>query len=379
MKELKTAIIGAGFIGKQHIEALRRIPGTRITAIADVNEEMGRQVMKKMCIPSCYQDYREMLLKERPDVIHNCTPSSLHYEVNKEVILSGTHIYCEKPLTLTGEEAGELTRLAAQKGVAAGVNFNYRNNVMVHEMKERIRQDAIGTPFMVYGEYLQDWLLYETDYDWRMDPALGGESRAIADIGSHCFDTAQYVLGKEIKAVYARLINLYPVRKKSLKKTETFSEAEGTQYEKVPVPSEDAAFIMAEFEDKSQALFHVTQVCAGSKNGLALTVSGKKASLRWEQERPDHLLVGYREKGNEDIYAGAQYLTDYAKPFATLPNGHPVGWADAFTNGIGSFYRHIQNPELPYVHADFSDGWKIMKIVEACLKSSRENRWIEIG
>ena len=208
MEQIKVGIIGAGFIGKQHIEAVRRIPGLTVLALCDTNEKAGREIAQNLGIPEFYSDYREMMKNPELVSIHNCTPTNMHFEINRAALEAGKHIYCEKPLTMTVEEATELIRLAKEKHVCTGVNFNYRNNVMVHEMKDRVGRQAIGKAFMVYGEYLQDWLLFDTDYDWRMNLETGGESRAVADIGSHCFDTAQYVLGRRIKSVYANLIHL---------------------------------------------------------------------------------------------------------------------------------------------------------------------------
>ncbi len=378
MKRLKIAVIGAGFIGKQHVEAIRRVPGTEVTALADINEKMGEEMAQNLAIPAFYTNYEEMLAKEKPDAVHICTPSSLHYTMSRDVLAAGIPVFCEKPLTLKAEEAERLTAMAENAGIVTGVNFNYRNHVMVHEIKEQIRQGGIGEPVMVYGEYLQDWLLYETDYNWRMNPAAGGESRAIADIGSHCFDLAQYVLGKNITAVYAKLIRVYPFRKKPTGGTQTFEKAAGGAYETVPVENEDAAYIMAEFDGGIQGLFYVSQVCAGAKNGLKICVSGKEKSLTWEQERPDHLRIGNRDGGNEDCYAGAGYLTDYAKAFAQLPEGHPAAWTDALTNGINDFYGKIRNPGRQAVSADFLTGARIMNIIEACLQSDREQRWVKI-
>lgn len=379
-KKLKVGVIGTGFIGKQHIEAIRRIPGTEVCAIADSNLNMAKSVSEQLFIQNYYQDYKEMLKDEVIDIIHNCTPSAMHYVINKDVIASGKHIYCDKPFTLTSTESEELITLAFEKGVAAGVNFNYRNNVMVHEMHERIKNGNIGKVLMIHGEYLQDWLLYETDYDWRMDPKIGGKSRAIADIGSHCFDTIQYVIGKKIISVYAKLMTMYPVRK-HMEKTDTFSGNNGKVIDEIPIESEDAAFIMVKFEDGILGLFNISQVCAGKKNGLMINVSGSEASLEWKQENADKLFVGHRDVGNEDIYADAKYLTSYAKKYATLPNGHSVGWADAFRNGIASFYESVRNEsymEKEQVYATFDNAHRIMKIVEACLKSNEVGHWINI-
>lgn len=378
MKKYQVGIIGTGFIGKQHIEAIGRIPGVYIKAISDMNEEQGRKVGEQFGIKEFYQDYKELLKDPEIDVIHNCTPTFMHYPISRDAILSGKHVYCEKPLTLTAAEAEELVDLAEKKSVSGAVNFNYRSNVMVHEMKARIEKGKIGTPFMIYGEYLQDWLLYDTDYDWRMNPEMGGISRAVADIGSHCFDTMEYVLGRKIISVYARLINVYPVRKKGMNSGETFAHRNSGDYLEVSVPSEDAAFIMVEFEKGIHGFINLSQVCAGMKNGMSICVSGSEGSLKWKQERADHLWAGHRDSGNEDIYAASQFLEKESRAFASLPAGHSVGWADAFCNGIRNFYDCLDKKKCNYGYADLRDGLRVMKIIKACVISNKENRWVDV-
>lgn len=380
MKKIKVAIIGTGFIGKQHIEAVRRIPGTEIVAIVDTNANMAKKVSEAFYIEKFYTDYKEMLKDEKIDIVHNCTPSAMHYEINKDIILSKKHVYCEKPLTLTAKESEELVALAKEHNVCAAANFNYRHNAMVREMYERVQNNQIGRVLSVHGEYLQDWLLFDTDYDWRMNPKLGGESRAIADIGSHCFDTIQYVLDKKIVSVYANLTTVHPVRKR-MKSNGTFIAGEGEVLDTHEINSEDEAYIIAKFEDGTKGMFHVSQICAGKKNHFELTVSGEIASLKWNQERCDKLEIGKRECGNEDLFVGPQYLQGEAVSYATLPNGHPVGWADAFRNAINSCYTSIRNntytnEKQPY--ATFDEAWYVMKIVEACLESNKEDKWISI-
>ena len=380
MKKIKIGIIGNGFIGKQHIEAIRRVPGTYIAAVVGTNVEMAKKICEEFCIPKYYANYKEMLEDETIDIVHNCTPSSMHYSINKDTILSGRHIYCEKPLTLTAKEAEELVKLAKDKGVCAAVNFNYRHNAMVREMYERVRNKQTGKILSVHGEYLQDWLLYDTDYNWRMDPKIGGESRAIADIGSHCFDTIQYILDKKIVSVYSNLTTVHSIRKE-VKNTTTFSHGDGEVIDKHKINSEDEAYIMTKFEDGTKGLFHVSQVCAGKKNYLHLTVSGEKFSMEWNQEQSDKLWIGKRESGNEELFVGQQYLQGEAKEYATLPNGHPVGWADAFKNAIHSYYTSIRNESYKdkiQGYSTFNDAWYIMKIVEACLESNKQEQWISI-
>lgn len=380
MERLKVGVIGVGFIGKQHIEAIRRIPGTDIIAVSDVGP-YAEKVSKSLGIAKYYTDYKEMLEQEELDVIHNCTPNGMHKEINEAAIQKGIHVYSEKPLTLTSIEAEELCNKCNSSQVKTAVNFNYRHHILVHEMKERVALGELGEFTHLQVEYLQDWLLLDTDYDWRMDKQMGGDSRAIADIGSHCFDLIQYITGQKIVSVNCHLFTMYANRKKG-NKQDTFSSTDSLQeFEEVTVDTEDAAHILFRLENGIIGSIELSQICAGKKNGLKILISGNKQSVEWEQENPDKLFIGYRDKGNETIYASSQYLTDYAKKFAVLPNGHPVGWADAFTLGVKNFYEDIRAEKEDYlkVYADFSCGYYITKIVEACLLSNKSNKWIDIN
>lgn len=363
MDLLRVGVIGAGFIGQQHIEAIRRVPGTAVVAIADNDAGVVRSKCEQLGISGGYVDYREMLNIPGIDVIHNCTPNSLHYPLNKEIIRKGRHVYCEKPLATNSKETGELAMLAEKYGVAHGVNFNYRQNSMVQEMHQRVKTGDIGRVLMVHGQYLQDWLLYDTDYDWRMNPSLGGLSCAVADIGSHWFDTAQFVTGKRIEAVYANLMTIHPVRKGN------------------PIAVDDAALIMVRFEDGSKGAFAVSQVSAGRKNDLRLVVNGSAYSMEWQQESPDRLWLGYRDKPNMTAISSPDALTGDAKRYATLPGGHPVAWHDALRNGISEFYRSIRSKafkEEKQTYATFREGHYIVRLVEACIESDKRNGWVDL-
>ena len=374
---LSIGIIGTGFIGLQHIEAIRRVPNLRVAAIADSNADMARAVGERLCIPKVYTDYKEMLNDPEINAIHNCTPSAFHFPINQEALRAGKHVYCEKPLALNAEESGQLAELAAQYDLAAGVNFNYRHNAMVQQMRQLLLEGQVGRPLLITGQYLQDWLMYETDYDWRLDPKMGGRSRAVADIGSHVFDTAQYILGEKIAAVYAQLITAHTTRKKLLK------PADGSEprYEDVPIQSEDAAFIMGRFEGGTPFSFTLSQVSAGHKNALSISLSGSNALLEWDQQRPDVLHIGHRSTPNETVYVDPKFLSPAVRGYATLPAGHPVGWHDAFTNGIKAFYESVcdesyRSEALRW--ATFAAGHGIMRLVDACLESSQNNRWVEL-
>ena len=365
MKKLQVGIIGAGFIGRQHIEAIRRIPNTEVVAISEYNKEVARKIADEFGIEHAYGNVDEMIADVSLDVIHNCTPSNMHYELNKTVLNAGIHLYCEKPLTLTSGESEELVELVEEKGLKAAVNFNYRHNAMVEEMKERINDKAIGAVWYLSAEYLQDWLLKQTDFDWRVETEYGGNTRAIADIGSHCFDTIQYLLNEKIVAVRAKRYMLHPTRKNHA----------GVD---VTVENEDAALVQIKLASGIEGVVRVSQVSAGKKNDFNLIIEGTKQALEWYQEKPDRLWVGNQDIGNTEIFADAKYLTGRAKEKINLPNGHAVGWADAFTNGINSFYQSILNVDTHVDYTDFKQAHHIMKVIDACVESDQTGNWVEV-
>lgn len=385
MRQLRIGVIGAGFTGQQHIEAIRRIPGTEVKALSESNSDVAAKKSEQLGINKYYLDYRDMLRDPEIDIIHNCTPNNMHFTINKDIILSGKHVYSEKPLAVSTDESCKLLELAIEHGVAHGVNFNYRQNSMVQEMRERIVSSDNCRIFMVRGHYLQDWLLYETDYDWRMDPKIGGPSRAVADIGSHWFDAAQFVTGKKIASVFAHLITMHPERIRCRKTNETFSanrsQSCDPDSERIPITSEDAAFIIIKFDDGTPGGLAISQVSAGRKNDIRLAVDCNDYSLEWEQEDPDKLWVGRRDKPNELLYSSSEMLTGNAKRYATLPSGHSVSWHDALRNGINEFYKAIRNDSFRAEnqhYATFREGHQIMQIMEACLESSKKNMWVDV-
>ena len=291
---------------------------------------------------------------------------------------AGYHVYSEKPLTINSEEGNKLVELARKKGLKTAVNFNYRNNLMVQEMQQRIKNNRMGTISHIQVEYLQDWLLYDTDFDWRVQKDKGGESRAVADIGSHCFDTIQFIMGEKIVAVYAMFHKQYQKRYMA-KQADTFSSRKASgehKGEAVPVENEDAAIILFKLEGGMVGSINITQVCAGKKNDLQILISGTNEAYEWHQETPANLWVGHRDSGNEIIYAGKNNLSENIRSFADLPDGHSVGWKDAFEKGFEIFYKGLLHEgEAVYESPDFTAGLYITKIVEACLKSNQTGTW----
>ncbi|MDR0999917.1 MAG: Gfo/Idh/MocA family oxidoreductase [Clostridiales bacterium] len=364
MKKIRVAVVGLGFIGGCHIDAIRRVFGTEIMAVSDVNEDAVNRYSSALGVKG-YADYREMLEREDIDALHDCTPNSMHYDVTKAAIEAGVHVYGEKPLAATLEKGAELVRLANGKGVFCAVNFNYRANAVVWEMRERLgripAEGGAGRCFLIHGRYLQDWLSRAEDYDWRVTEA-GDGPRALADIGSHWFDLARFVYGKKIVSVCAEPFVAY--------KTRIDKE----------VNSDDGAIVIARFEDGLAASLVISQVSNGYKNDLSISADCAEYSLRWRQQDADKLIIGRRNGGEETIFTSSQYFTGGAKERATLPAGHPVGWADSLKNSIQAFYDGLrsENSNCHNALCGFEDALWVMKVADACVRSGRSAKWVDV-
>lgn len=379
MKKIRVAVVGSGFTGLEHYNALRRLPYVEVAAMSDVNIDSLKEKNSSLLIENIFADYKQMIDTVKPDVIHNCTPNSSHFEINMHAIHKGIHVYSEKPLAITLDEGKKLMIAAGKANVANGVNFNYRNNPMVQEMRNRVITGDAGRCFLVHGSYLQDWLMLESDYNWRLNADVGGASRAVADIGSHWFDTAQTVLGKKIIAVNSSLFTTHLKRKKPEVQADTFKSGAGA-FEYVDINTEDGAFITVQFEDGVIGSVVVSQVSGGYKNSQFISVDCENYSMRWQQEDADKLIIGSREVAETKVYSAQGTLTGAANAYASLPAGHAMAWRDALHNGVSQFYESIRNNTYacgnPY--ATFADAYYIMRIVDACLKSSNDKVWVNV-
>lgn len=382
MAQLKVAVVGVGFVGEAHIEALRRLHNIDLEIRAVVTDSLrtAKDTAKSLNIPHYYDDYQKMLANEELDIVHNCTPNYLHFAINKAFLEAGVHVFSEKPLVINSKEGEKLLEIIENKDIYAGVNYNYRHYPLVQEIKQRIKND-LGKIFHIRGFYLQDWMLFENDYSWRVDPKAGGKSRAVADIGSHLCDLLQYVTNKKIKRLTAQTKIIHPERKKPLSAAQTFAEAaEDEAYEKVEVETEDYASILFEMEDGTAGNFTVSQVDAGHKNDLFIEISGSRESLSWSQENANQLFIGKRDQANQNLSRDPDLLSTEAAGRCSYPGGHIEGWSEALKNSINDFYQCILAGGKPadYDFASFYDGVLEVKITEAILKSSKEKKWIEI-
>lgn len=382
MAKLKVGIIGVGFVGEAHIEALRRLSSIdiEIKAAAASSLESSKKAAEKLKVPNYYADYQKMLAEEDLDIIHNCTPNYLHFPINKAFMEAGVHVFSEKPLVLNSREADELLEILESRDIYAGVNFNYRHYPLVKEMKQKVKNE-LGRLFHLRGSYLQDWMLFEDDYSWRVDPKQGGKSRAVADIGSHFCDLLQYLTDKKIKRLTAKTKIVHPERQKPAAEIKTFAQAgEDKKYEQVEVKTEDYASVLFEMEDGTAGNFTVSQVDAGHKNDLFIEISGSKKSLSWSQENANQLFIGHRDQANQILSRDPSLLSSEAAERCYYPGGHIEGWSEGLKNSIKDFYNCILAAGDPadYDFATFADGALEVKITEAILKSSREEKWVEV-
>ena len=383
MKKINVGIIGTGFVGPFHIESLRRLGFVNIKALADINEDAAKKA-EQLSVPHFYSSYKDMLANEEIDAVHICTPNFLHYSMVKDALNAGKHVLCEKPLTITSQEAKELVSLAKEKGLANAVGFNLRFYPMLQQIKAMIANGELGHIFAVGGSYQQEWLLYQTDYNWRVDAKLGGAARAVADIGSHWMDTAEYITGLKIEEVCADFSTFYKTRKKSLKPIETYSGklVKNNEYEEVEVVTEDYASVLLHFDKSAHGNFTVNQAAAGRKNRLYYEIYGSKQSVSWTSERPNEFWIGSRGTANHIFLKDPALMDKSALHYMDYPGGHNEGYPDTLKQSFVQFYKSIYDDnykddiELPY--ATFKTGQRVIEIVEKIYDSSKSMTWTKV-
>ncbi len=382
MSEIRAAVVGAGFIGPVHVEALGRI-GVKVTGILGVSDQESKAAAGKMGLPKAYRSFGEVLDDSTVQAVHIATPNRLHYPMAKAALEAGKHVLCEKPLAMNSTESHELVELARKSGLAAGVNYNIRYYPLCLEVADIVRRGDLGEVYSVCGSYVQDWLLYPTDYNWRVLAKEGGELRAIADIGTHWLDLVHALTGLEVEAVYADLSTVHPIRQRPLGEVETFKgkEAGGpARTEPVDIATEDYGAVLIRFKSGVRGCLEVSQVTAGRKNCLRYEIAGSKSALAWCSERPNELWVGHRERPNENLIRDPALLGERARHFVNYPGGHNEGFPDTFKQCFRAFYEYIEAGDFtaPPTFPTFADGHREILLCEAILRSHREQRWVEL-
>jgi predicted dehydrogenase len=375
MTRIGMGLVGAGFVGPHHIDAVRRLGFVDVVAIAGSSEESGRAKAESLGVRKGYGSYQALVDDPDVQVVHNATPNHLHYEVTSAALAKGKHVVSDKPLAMTSAQAKRLVNEAQRAGVVAAVTFNYRGNPLVQQARLAIARGDLGKPHFVHGHYLQDWLLKDTDYSWRLEPEKGGASSAVADIGSHWCDLAQHLTGSRITHVLGDMATVVKQRKKPAGSRDAFQTG-NNDGEVVDIRVEDLASVLVRFENGARGCFSVGQVCGGHKNDLVIEVCGANASLRWRQEDQNELWIGHRDRANEVLQKDPSLLDERARGYAHLPGGHQEAWADAFFNVMREVYTCIAAgppyPALPPMVATFEDGFRANRIVDAILESAAD-------
>lgn len=379
--KLGAAVVGTGFIGPVHVEALIRL-GVRVHGVMGSSPAKSESARHQMGLEKAYASFEEVLADDRVDVVHLAVPNVLHYDMSKRALAAGKHVMCEKPLAMQADESAELVQLAAASGLAAGVCYNQRYFPLNLESKARISSGALGEVLAIKGSYVQDWLLYDTDYNWRVLAAQGGELRAVSDIGTHWMDLISFITGLEVEAVFADLKTVHPVRKRPLGEVATFS-GKGqapTEVEDIDITTDDAGTVLLRFSGGQRAVLWVSQVTAGRKNTMQYEISGSKGALHWSSEHPNDLWLGYRDKPNEILGRDPALLSDLAWPFANYPGGHNEGYPDSFKQCFRAFYTAIAEgiPAEDALYPTFAEGHREIELCDAILKSHREERWVTV-
>lgn len=378
---IRVGVIGAGFIGPAHIESLRRLGFVQVAALAGSSQRSAEAKAKELSVPKAYGDYYDLVRDPEIDVVDISSPNVYHYPAAKAALEAGKHVMCEKPLGMTSAESAELVELAARTGLVNAVTLNVRFYPVIRHARAVIQRGDLGTIFSVHGGYWQEWLLYDTDYNWRVEAGAGGKLRAIGDIGSHWMDLAQFVTGQPITQVLAEMTTFLPVRQKPERPLEAFSTADVPRTP-VTVDTEDAATVLLHFGKGARGTMQVSQVAAGRKNRIAIEVNGSTASLAWDGEHPNELWMGYRDRPNEVLIKDPALMAAEARPYARYPAGHDEGFADTHTAIQRSVYEFIRaggyasgrEPDFP----TFVDGHRENVLGDCILESAGAQAWIDV-
>ncbi len=374
-------VVGTGFIGPVHVEGLRRA-GIHVRGVLGSTAEKSASIANRLGIAIAYETFTQILADPDVHSLHLTTPNRFHFEQASLALRAGKHVICEKPLAMNSRESAELVRIASKSGVAAGVAYNIRFYPLCHEAASRKRDGSLGDLLHVNGSYVQDWLLNESDFNWRVLAVDGGELRAVADIGTHWLDLVQFITGHKVVSVCADLRTVHPTRKRPIGGVETFSgKTSGPgATETVAVTTEDCGTIMLRFDNGANGCLWVSQTTAGRKNHLQFEIGGSKQACAWSSQSPNELWIGHRDCANESLTRDPSLMSPSASAIANYPGGHNEGFPDTFKQLFRSFYGYIATGDFsaPRPFPTFEDGHREILLCEAVLQSHREQRWCSV-
>ena len=379
LADIGAAVIGTGFIGTVHVEQLRRI-GVEVRGVLGSTPERGRARADALSVGRAYASLDELLADPDVDVVHVTSPNHLHVPQASAILAAGKHVVCEKPLAMTAEESRGLAEQAQASGLVNAVNFNIRFYPLHQHMRERIAAGDLGDVRFVTGHYFQDWLLHDTDWNWRLEPEQGGALRAVGDIGSHWLDLMGFVTGQPIVSVMADLGTYVTARQQPTGPVETFSTERSSSTVSRAMGTEDVATLLLRFANGARGSLAVSQISAGRKNSLQWEIDGSDAAAWWDSETPDHLWLGHRDRPNEAFLRNPALMGEAGRAAAALPGWHVEGFGDTFGALFRAIYRDVAagrpNPNPPY--ADFAAGQDEMLVNDAIARSAAEERWVDV-
>lgn len=374
------AVIGLGFVGRAHLEGLRRL-GVPVRGILGSSPARSEAARESLALPRAYASLEDLEADHSVSVVHICTPNHVHFEQASRMLRAGKHVLCEKPLAMDSRESEMLVKLAKEFRRAGGVVYNLRYYPLCHEARAAVSGGVIGHPRLVHGSFLQDWLLFPIDWNWRLDPKLGGELRAVSDIGTHWLDLMMWITGRKVTEVCADLATVIPVRQRPRGHVETFQKAASAEHDDVPITTDDYASVLLHFEEDLRGVMTVSQVSAGRKARLWFEINGSKGSLAWNSESPNTLWIGRRDRASEELPKDPALLSPAARGFAAYPAGHAEGYPDTFVQLFRDFYGYLDagDFEAPCSFPTFANGNHELLLCEAILKSSRDRAWISVS
>ena len=378
MKQV-AAVLGAGFVGRAHIESLRR-QGIPVRGVLGSSHDSSKSTVASLGLEKAYASLAEVAADSAITVVHICTPNHVHFEQASQLMRSGKHVLCEKPLAMDSRETEMLVKLARETKRVDGVAYNLRYYPLCQEARSLVAGGAIGEPRIAHGSFLQDWLLHPTDWNWRLESKLGGELRVVSDIGTHWLDLIMFITGNKVTELCADLATIIPVRKRPRGKVETFKKAATSEYDEIPITTDDYASVLLHFEREMRGVMTVSQVSAGRKARLWFEIDGSQASLAWNSESPNDLWIGQRDRASESLPKDPALLTPQARGYAVYPGGHAEGYPDTFAQLFREFYAYIEagNLEAARPFPTFSTGHDELILCEAIAKSHQDRAWVEV-
>jgi predicted dehydrogenase len=379
ISEIGAAVIGTGFIGTVHVEALRKI-GVQVRGVLGSTPERGAARADALGVRRAYASLDEILADPSVDVVHVTSPNHLHVPQASAILSAGKHVVCEKPLAMTAAESAALVAQAEASGLVNAVNFNIRFYPLHQHVREIVAAGDLGDVRFVTGHYFQDWLLHDTDWNWRLEPDKGGALRAVGDIGSHWLDLMAFVTGEPIVSVMADLATFVATRQEPTGPVETFSTERSADVVARTMGTEDTATILLRFANGARGSVAVSQISPGRKNSLQWEIDGSEAAAAWDSETPDHLWIGHRDQPNELLLRNPALMGAAGRAAAALPGGHVEGFGDTFAALFRAIYADIAagrpNPDPPY--ATFAAGHDEMLVNDAIAESARIGRWVDV-